>query len=203
MIAVIDYGAGNLQSVLNALNRLRCEAFVTNDPGKLLDADAAILPGVGSFGDAVMNIEKSGIRDAITCFAKSGKPFLGICLGLQLLFERSEESPGAKGLGILKGEVTRFKKEPGLKIPQMGWNSIEFKQKSPLLNGIPDGAFMYFVHSYYLTAVDRPDVLATTQYGREFDSLVSHGNIFAAQFHPEKSGDTGLKILKNFADLTI
>ena len=201
MIAIIDYGAGNIQSVSKAFRHIGCDCFITNKKGEILSADGAVLPGVGSFGDTVDSLNKFGIRDAVTGFINSGKPFLGICLGLQLLFPGSEESEGAEGLGIFDGTITKIPGGEGLKIPHMGWNSIKIKDGSRLFKGIGVEPYVYFVHSYYLNAADRDIVAAQTEYGVTIDAAVERGNVFATQFHPEKSGSTGLKILKNFVDI--
>ena len=201
MIAIIDYDAGNLKSVEKALLSLGEETVITRDPSVILAADKAILPGVGAFGDAMDNLKNYGLVEVIKDFCKSGKPFLGICLGLQLLFERSDETPGAKGLGILKGEVLRIPPCEGLKIPHMGWNSLDITEGAKLFKDIPQGSYVYFVHSYYLKAEDESIVAATTEYSTHIHASVEAGNVFACQFHPEKSSATGLKILKNFASL--
>jgi glutamine amidotransferase len=201
MIAIIDYGAGNIQSVNKALRHIGCDCFVTRDRDKILYADAAVLPGVGSFGDTADSLEKYGIKDAARAFIESGKPFLGICLGLQLLFPHSEESPGAEGLSVFKGEVKRIPGNGGLKIPHMGWNSLSIKKESRLFKGIEKNPYVYFVHSYYLDAKDKGIVAAQTEYGVTIDAATEHNNVFATQFHPEKSGETGLKILRNFAEI--
>ena len=201
MIAIIDYGAGNIQSVSKAFRHIGCDCFITNKKDEILSADGAVLPGVGSFGDTVDSLNKFGIRDAVTGFINSGKPFLGICLGLQLLFPGSEESEGAEGLGIFDGTITKIPGGEGLKIPHMGWNSIKIKDGSRLFKGIGEEPYVYFVHSYYLNAADRDIVAAQTEYGVTIDAAVERGNVFATQFHPEKSGSTGLKILKNFVDI--
>lgn len=200
MIAIIDYGAGNIQSVSKAFRKIGCDCLVTRDRETILNADSAVLPGVGSFGDTVDSLEQFGIRDAAVEFINSGKPFLGICLGLQLLFPGSEESPGAAGLGIFDGSITRIPKGEGLKIPHMGWNSLDIKKRGRLFRGIEDDPYVYFVHSYYLNAADKGIVAAQTRYGVTIDAAIEHNNIFATQFHPEKSGNTGLRILKNFAE---
>ena len=197
MIAIIDYGAGNLHSVKNALDYIGAECEITSSAEKILEADAVILPGVGAFGDCMRSLEKAGLIDVVKTAAKSGKPFLGICLGLQLMFEESEETPGVKGLGIFKGKVVKIP-DCGLKIPHMGWNSIKLEKESRLFE---DNSFVYFVHSYYLQAENENDVAATTDYITHIHASVEHGNIFACQFHPEKSGDVGLQILKNFCEL--
>lgn len=202
MIAIIDYGAGNIMSVQKALDYIGCEAEVTSDAAKILAADGAILPGVGSFGDAMDNLEKSGLVSAVKEFAASGKPFLGICLGLQILFDKSAESPDVQGLSIFGGEVNRFPSDMGLKIPHIGWNSIEYNRDCPLFKGLPETPYVYFVHSYYLNAADESVVSATADYGIKFHAAAWKGNVFATQFHPEKSGSVGLQILRNFAELT-
>ncbi|MDO4623418.1 MAG: imidazole glycerol phosphate synthase subunit HisH [Eubacteriales bacterium] len=201
MIAIIDYDAGNIKSVEKALLLLREEVTVTRDPAVLWAADRVILPGVGHFGDCMEKLNQFGLVSVIREIAASGKPFLGICLGLQLLFERSDEAPGVEGLGILKGEVVRIPERDGLKIPHMGWNSLHLSGDGRLFNGISEGAYVYFVHSFYLKAEDPAIVKATAEYGVTIHASVEKGNIFAAQFHPEKSSDIGLKILKNFASI--
>ncbi len=201
MIAVIDYGAGNLQSVVKALNFIGCPNFITDKKEELLKADGAILPGVGSFGDAMDCMERSGAAEAVLEFVKTGKPLLGICLGLQLLFDASEESPGAKGLGLLKGSITKIPNaDDTLKIPHMGWNSLDIRKHDALFKGIEGEPYVYFVHSYYLKADDESIVSSRTTYGTLIDASVSCGNIYAMQFHPEKSGKVGLQILRNFAE---
>ena len=201
MIAIIDYDAGNLKSVEKALNYLGKETVVTRDPQVILAAEKAILPGVGAFGDAMENLSRFGLVDVIHRFADSGKPFLGICLGLQLFFESSEESPGVKGLGLLPGRIRKLSGGAGLKIPHMGWNSLNMMEGKRLFQGIDQGAYVYFVHSYYLEASEPADVAAITEYGTCIHAAVERGNLFACQFHPEKSSDVGLQILKNFAEL--
>lgn len=201
MIAIIDYGAGNIQSVSKALRHIGCDCFITNKKDEILSADGAVLPGVGSFGDTVDSLNKYGIKDAVTEFINSGKPFLGICLGLQLLFPGSEESEGAEGLGIFDGTITKIPNGEGLKIPHMGWNSLKITKGSRLFKGIEENPYVYFVHSYFLNAADKSIVAAQTEYGVTIDAAVESGNVFATQFHPEKSGSTGLKILKNFVDI--
>lgn len=198
MIAIIDYDAGNIKSVIKALEFLNEECVLTRDRDTILSADKAILPGVGYFEDAMKNIRKYGLEDVIKTFIASGKPFLGICLGLQLLFDESEESPGVKGLSVLKGKCRKIPDNNGLKVPQIGWNSLEFPKASRLFKGIAPGSFVYFVHSYYLTCEDEEDVAATTEYGVHIHAAVESGNVFACQFHPEKSSDVGLKIIENF-----
>lgn len=202
MIAIIDYGAGNIQSVYKALKFIDADCKVTSDKDEILNADGAILPGVGSFGDAMDTMTKRGIKDTIIEYTKSGKPFLGICLGLQLLFPESEETPGVKGLDIFKGTITKIPNQNRtLKIPHMGWNNISIKQKNGIFKDIEGEPYVYFVHSFYLKAQDKDIVAATTQYGVEIDAAVQKGNIIATQFHPEKSGEVGLKMLKNFVEM--
>ena len=202
MIAIIDYGAGNLQSVSKAFRHIGCDCLVTRDRSEILKADGAVLPGVGSFGDTADSLNEFGLTDAVKDYIKSGKPFLGICLGLQLLFPGSDESPKATGLGIFDGSITKIPSGEGLKIPHMGWNSLEIKKHGKLFRGIEGNPYVYFVHSYYLNAADKSIVAAQTSYGVTIDAAIEHGNVFATQFHPEKSGETGLRILKNFAELT-
>lgn len=198
MIAIIDYDAGNIRSVEKALHLFGEEAVVTRDRNEILRADRVILPGVGAFGDAMDKIRGYGLDRVIDEVIRKKTPFLGICLGLQLLFETSEESPGVTGLGILPGRIVRIPAADGLKIPHIGWNSLDFHGKSRLLRGIEEGAYVYFVHSYYLQAEEAETVKATTQYGVTIHACVEKDNVFACQFHPEKSSDTGLRILKNF-----
>ncbi len=201
MIAIIDYDAGNIRSVEKALTALGEQPVVTRDKEKILAADKLILPGVGAFGDAMERLHQYGLVDVIREAVKKGTPFLGICLGLQLLFERSDESEGVEGLGILKGEIKKIPHSPGLKIPHMGWNSLEIKPDTRLFAGIPNGSYVYFVHSYYLKAEDPAIVAATTEYSTHIHAAVEAGNVFACQFHPEKSSEVGLRILKNFISL--
>ncbi len=201
MIAIIDYGAGNIQSVKKAFAYIGSDVIVTKDNDIIMKADGAVLPGVGSFGDAMNTMTEFGINQTVLDFSKTGKPFLGICLGLQLLFPCSDESPEANGLGIFDGTITKIPSSEGLKIPHMGWNSLDIKNKSGIFKGIEGNPYVYFVHSYYLDAADKGIVSAQTSYGVTIDAAISSGNIFATQFHPEKSGETGLKILKNFADI--
>lgn len=207
MIAIIDYDAGNLKSVEKALQYLGAQTVVTRDPAVILAADQAVLPGVGAFGDAMEHLRQFGLVDVIHAFADSKKPFLGICLGLQLLFESSEESPGEQGLGLLPGKILKLPdtdRRDGttkLKIPHMGWNSLDIAPGKKLFRGVAQGAYVYFVHSYYLKVSDPALVAASTEYGVCIHASVEKENIFACQFHPEKSSETGLRILKNFADL--
>jgi glutamine amidotransferase len=201
MIAIIDYGAGNIQSVYKALRFIGAECAVTSDRNEILNADGAILPGVGAFGDCMENMEESGTKDAVIEFIATGKPFLGICLGLQLLFPESEENKGVKGLDVLKGKITKIPDGEGLKIPHMGWNNIKILKNDGIFKGIEGEPYVYFVHSYYLKADDADIVSAQTEYGVTIDAAVSYKNVTATQFHPEKSGDTGLKMLKNFVEM--
>lgn len=201
MIAIIDYDAGNLKSVEKALQSLGEDVLVTRDRQELLSADKVILPGVGNFGDAMEKLEGFGLVNVIQDVIRQGKPFLGICLGLQLLFERSEEAPGVKGLGILKGEILRIPDGDGLKVPHIGWNSLKLQNQGRLFVGLEEEPYVYFVHSYYLKAADPQIVKAVTEYGVPIDASVEQGNVYACQFHPEKSSRTGLAILKNFAEL--
>lgn len=201
MIAIIDYDAGNLRSVEKALVRIGEQPMITRDRTKILAADKVVLPGVGSFGSAMEQLDRFGLSDVIKEVAKRNIPLLGICLGLQLLFDSSEESPGVKGLGILKGKIMRIPDQPGLKIPHIGWNSLHLEHDGRLFRGIDEQSCVYFVHSYYLQAEDERIVKATTEYGAHIHASVEQDNVFACQFHPEKSSDIGLQILKNFAAL--
>lgn len=201
MISILDYDAGNIKSVEKALIYLGQEALITNDKDVIMSSDRVILPGVGAFGDAMERLKKSGLDKVIYDFVETGKPFMGICLGLQLLFKESEESPGVTGLGLLDGRIIRIPGGSDLKVPQIGWNDIEINPESRLLKGIGDKPYVYFVHSYYLKADRREDVAATTKYGVTIDAAVERGNIMATQFHPEKSSEAGLKILKNFISI--
>lgn len=201
MIAIIDYDAGNMKSVEKALQFLGCEVIVTRDADILLNADKVILPGVGNFGDAMARLREYGLVDVIHKIVDKGTPFLGICLGLQLLFDSSEESEGVKGLGILKGRIVKFPDKAGYKIPQIGWNSLEIKPGAKLFKGIPNQSYVYFVHSYYLVAEDEDIVAATSDYAALVHASVEKDNVFACQFHPEKSSEVGLTILRNFAEL--
>jgi len=209
MVAIVDYDAGNLASVVRALEYVGAECLITREEQAILQADHLILPGVGSFGDAMEKLHRYGLVEPIRRFVDSGKPFLGICLGLQLMFESSEETPGVQGLGILPGKVIQIPHETGLKIPHIGWNSLHFPQKadsgmggsSRLFAGLPQDSYVYFVHSYYLQAERAEDVAAVTEYGVSIHAAVERGNICACQFHPEKSGDIGLQILRNFIQM--
>ncbi len=202
MIAIIDYDAGNLKSVEKAFLFLGQEVVVTRDKDVILAADHVVLPGVGAFGDAMGKLETYGLVDVIHKVVEKGTPFLGICLGLQLLFESSEESEGVKGLGILKGQCFKIPAKDGIKIPHIGWNSLELINNGRLFKGIENESYVYFVHSYYLAAKEQQIVKATTEYGTLIHASVEKGNVFACQFHPEKSGSVGLKILDNFAHLS-
>jgi glutamine amidotransferase len=201
MIAIIDYNAGNLKSVEKALQYLGEECVVTRDFQEIRTADKVILPGVGAFGDAMTQLKKYELDKVIGEVAAQDKPFLGICLGLQLLFEGSDESHGVEGLHLLDGQILRIPDQPGLKIPHIGWNSLHLQNQGRLFSGISEDAYVYFVHSYYLKAKDEQIVKATTDYSTCIHASVEHGNLFACQFHPEKSGTVGLSILKNFAKL--
>ena len=201
MIAIIDYDAGNLRSVEKALVSLGEQPVITRDRKAILEADKVIPPGVGAFGDAMGRLHQYGLVEAIRETAAQGTPFLGICLGLQLIFESSEESPGVEGLGLLPGKVLRIPDCPGLKIPHMGWNSLDIRPGASLFQGIENGAYVYFVHSYYLKAGEESVVAASTEYSTHIHASVEKGNVFACQFHPEKSGAVGLQILKNFISL--
>ncbi len=196
--AIIDYGAGNIKSVENAMRSLGQEAVLTRDPQTILGADHIILPGVGAFGDAMERLTRYGLVEVIRQAAAEDIPFLGICLGLQLMFDESEESPGVKGLSLLEGKILRIPDEGVRKVPQIGWNDLQYPAKGRLFAGVDEGAYVYFVHSYYLRAKDRSIVKAQTQYGVTIDASVEKGNLFACQFHPEKSEAVGMKILRNF-----
>lgn len=202
MVAIIDYDAGNIKSVEKAIQLLGEEAIVTRNPEDILSASSVILPGVGSFGDAMEKLHKYGLIPVIKEVVKREIPFLGICLGLQLLFERSEESPGVEGLGILSGEIKRIPDNGELKIPHIGWNSLKYPNMGRLYKGISEDCYVYFVHSYYLEAKEEESVVATTEYGTMIHASVEKGNVFACQFHPEKSSSVGLKILKNFLEIS-
>ena len=201
MIAIIDYDAGNMMSVVKAFEFLGQEIRVTRKREDLREASKVVLPGVGAFGDAMARLKRYDLIEPIRETVREGKPFRGICLGLQLLFERSDEAPGASGLGILKGDILRIPEAPGLKIPHMGWNDLHMEKDSRIFTGLGEKPYVYFVHSYYLKASDPSDVAATTKYGVRIDAAVERDNVFASQFHPEKSSQTGMKILQNFAAL--
>ncbi|MEK6743524.1 MAG: imidazole glycerol phosphate synthase subunit HisH [Nitrospirota bacterium] len=201
MIAIIDYGMGNLRSVQKGFERMGREAVVTRDPKTILDAGKVVLPGVGAFPDCMRNLEEYGLIDAVKQSIRSGKPFLGICLGLQLLFTESEEFGISKGLDIIKGRVIRFKiQDPTFKIPHMGWNSVSIKRRPPVFADVPDGSHVYFVHSFHVVPEDKSVIATTTNYGMDFVSSIWKDNILAVQFHPEKSQALGLSILKRFGE---
>jgi len=201
LITIIDYGMGNLASVKNALAKLGYEAEITSSREQIRQADKVILPGVGAFGDAIDNIRSLDLEGVIKSAAASGVPFLGICLGLQLLFTESEENGLHQGLDIIPGRVERFNLPSQYKVPQMGWNSLIINPASRLFKGIPGGSYMYFVHSYYVVPRDREVIAAETEYGIKFVSAIEKNNVFATQFHPEKSGRVGLNILRNFGEM--
>lgn len=201
MISILDYDAGNIKSVEKALIHLGQDAVITRDKDIILSSDKVILPGVGAFGDAMGKLRSYKLDQVIYDVVDKKIPFLGICLGLQLLFETSDETPGVTGLGLLEGEIKRIPDQEGLKIPHMGWNSIHVKAGATLFKGIPQDPYVYFVHSYYLAAKHEEDVAATTFYSTNIHASVEHDNIFACQFHPEKSSTVGLKILENFISL--
>ncbi len=201
MIAIIDYNAGNLKSVEKALNSMKQECVITRDAHEIMAADKVILPGVGAFGNAMEQIKKYELDKVIHEVAEGGKPFLGICLGLQLLFEGSEESQGVEGLHVLDGQILRIPDKEGLKIPHIGWNSLELQNDGRLYRGIENQSYVYFVHSYYLKAADEQIVKATTEYSTTIHASVEKDNVFACQFHPEKSSTVGLTILKNFTEI--
>ena len=201
MIAIIDYDAGNIKSVEKAFHYLGQEAVITRDADIILSADGVILPGVGAFGDAMAKLHSYGLVKVIRRCVEENIPFLGICLGLQLLFESSEESPGVDGLHILEGRILRIPSGTGLKIPHIGWNDLSFPNKGRLFKGIAPNPYVYFVHSYYLQADDAGIVTAATDYGAHIHASVEKGNVFACQFHPEKSSDVGMQILQNFIDI--
>ena len=200
MIAIIDYGMGNLFSVEKAFKKLGADVLVTSDKNIIANAEKAVLPGVGAFGDCMKNLQEYQLIDAIKDYASSGKPLLGICLGLQLMFEQSAESHGIKGLGIFKGTVKKIN-APALKIPHMGWNDLCLGTSSPLLNGLPQNPYVYFVHSYQAVPEDEKIITAYCMYGEKVTAAVGRGNVQAVQFHPEKSSNVGMKILQNFVEL--
>ncbi len=201
MIAIIDYDAGNIKSVEKALQKLGQEIVITRDAEVILHADKVILPGVGAFGDAMANLKRYGLDEVIRQVVEKKTPFLGICLGLQLLFEKSDESVGVEGLGILEGEICKIPESDGVKIPHMGWNSLHLQNDGRLFCGLPEDSYVYFVHSFYLKARDESIVKATTEYSTCIHASVEKDNVFACQFHPEKSSDVGLKILRNFVEI--
>ena len=199
-IKIVDYGMGNLRSVQKAFEKLGVAADVITDPRQVAQADKLVLPGVGAFRDAINELKRKDFVTSLRDFAAADKPFLGICLGLQLLFDVSYEDGEWDGLGIVPGKVVKFADEPGLKIPHMGWNSLEIMRKTPLLSGVANGAYVYFVHSYYVVPNDDAVTVARTEHGTRFTSVISRGNLTATQFHPEKSQSVGLGILRNFID---
>ncbi len=201
MVAIIDYDAGNIKSVEKALTALGESAVITRDREEILSAEKVILPGVGAFGDAMEKLRRYRLDEVIKEVVARQTPFLGICLGLQLLFESSEETPGVDGLGILEGKIVKIPDHMGLKVPQIGWNSLKFPNRGKLFQGIDDDSYVYFVHSYYLQAKEPEIVTATTEYAVEIHASVEKANVFACQFHPEKSSDVGLRILQNFVAL--
>nr|WP_305137565.1 imidazole glycerol phosphate synthase subunit HisH [uncultured Schaedlerella sp.] len=201
MIAIVDYDAGNIKSVEKALLLLGQDVKITDNGQEILSADKVVLPGVGAFGDAMGNLKRRGLVPVLRETAQKGIPFLGICLGLQLLFERSDEAPGVEGLGILPGEILRIPPKEGLKIPHMGWNSLHLEHGGRLFENVPEQSYVYFVHSYYLKAREEETVKASAEYGVHIHASVEKGNVFACQFHPEKSSEVGLRILKNFVEL--
>lgn len=206
MIAIIDYGMGNLRSVQKGFEKVGSDACVTADPRVVLEAERVVLPGVGAFADCMRNLEQAGFVEPILKVIAQGRPFLGICLGLQLLFSESEEFGNHKGLGVVPGRVLRFPEGmrtsgEKLKVPHMGWNQINFRRRAPAFADIDEGANVYFVHSYYVQPDDEGVIATTTSYGVDFCSAIWKDNIIATQFHPEKSQDTGLRILKNFAEM--
>lgn len=199
MIAIIDYGVGNLQSVKNALDLLNIKNIITSSPADIEAADGLILPGVGAFAGAVESFKKSGLLASIKKSINAGKPFLGICLGMQIMFSAGEEDGLHEGFAFFEGTVKKL--PSGVKIPHMGWNRLYFKNAHPIINGVEEGSFVYFVHSYYAEAADKNIRVAVTPYGLDFPAIVAKGNLMGTQFHPEKSGETGLKILKNFGEM--
>jgi len=201
MIALIDYGMGNLASVDKALRHVGVEPLVTSDPADVERADALVLPGVGACGDCMANLRDGGLLQPVKDAIAAGKPYLGICLGLQILFDESEEGGGVRGLGVLPGKVQRFRHQ--LKIPQIGWNQINIKSSAPHLAGVAEGSWVYFVHSYHVVPEDETVIATTTDYGYQFVSAVHCGSIFATQFHPEKSQEVGLQILRNFGQVVL
>ncbi len=201
MVAILDYDAGNIKSVEKAFKYLGADVVTTRDEKEILRADHVVLPGVGAFGDAMGKLNEYGLVDVIKKTVSSDIPFIGICLGLQLMFDSSDESEGAKGLGIFRGKIRRIPAEGGLKVPQIGWNDLTYSKEGRLFKGIPEHSYVYFVHSYYLDAQDKDIVTATTDYGVRVEASVEKGNVFACQFHPEKSSEVGMQILKNFLEV--
>jgi glutamine amidotransferase len=201
MIAIIDYGMGNLRSVQKAFEKVGHQAVVTSDPAQVAEAEKVVLPGVGAFEDAIAELRRLGLVKPVLDAINSGKPFLGICLGLQLLFDVGYENGRHEGLGVLRGEVVRFQLPKGYTVPHMGWNQLAIRRPAPVLRGLDEGTYAYFVHSYYVVPADRNVIATETDYGGPFCSMIWRDNIFATQFHPEKSQSDGLKILRNFAEL--
>jgi imidazole glycerol-phosphate synthase subunit HisH len=199
MIAILDYGAGNLRSVAKALETVGTTPILTDDPSVVASADGLVVPGQGSAVDAMRNLKRLGLAEPLKRYVASGRPFLGVCLGEQVIFESSEEGAGVTCLGLIPGKVRRL--PGGQKVPQIGWNTVRIRQAHSLLEGVPDDSYFYFVHSYYVDPTDPVDVVGETEYGVTFASIVSHGNVFATQFHPEKSAGIGLRIYRNFARL--
>lgn len=201
MIAIIDYGAGNLRSVVNAISRLGYKTNVTTSPAEVLEAQAVILPGVGAAADTMANLRQQGLDSPIRQFITGGKPFLGVCIGMQVLLSGTEEGGNHECLGVIPGKVRRF--APGLKVPHMGWNQLKLKRAHPVFEGIADGANFYFVHSYYVEPDDKSLVVGETEYGIPFCSVIAKDNLIATQFHPEKSGEVGLKVYDNFIKIAL
>jgi glutamine amidotransferase len=201
MIAIIDYGMGNLRSVQKGFEKVGASALITSDPAQVAAADKVVLPGVGAFEDAISELRRLKLDGPVIDAVHSGKPFLGICLGLQLLFDVSYENGRHQGLGVVRGEVVRFELPKDYSVPHMGWNQLNIRKPTPILNGLDEGTYVYFVHSYYVVPEDKSVVAAETDYGGPFCSMIAFDNVYATQFHPEKSQSDGLKILKNFAEL--
>jgi imidazole glycerol phosphate synthase glutamine amidotransferase subunit len=200
-IGVIDYGGGNLRNVLNVLKHLGHEGTLVSAPGDLRSIDRLVFPGVGAFGDCAEELDRRGLRDALVAWIREDRPYFGICLGYQVLFERSPECPGVKGLGVFEGEVVQFPLDRGLKVPHMGWNRVDpVDRKHPVWKDAPDPLYLYFVHSYYPVPADPTIIASTTEYGDVFASSIAHGNTFAGQFHPERSQEAGLRLIRNFLE---
>jgi imidazole glycerol-phosphate synthase subunit HisH len=199
MIAILDYGAGNLRSVAKALETVGTTPILTDDPAVVAQADGLVVPGQGSAVDAMRNLDRLGLAEPLKQYVASGRPFLGVCLGEQIIFESSEEGKGVTCLGLIPGTVKRL--PGGQKVPQIGWNTVRFRNPHPLLEGVPNDSYFYFVHSFYVDPTDPADVVGETEYGVTFASIVARGNVFATQFHPEKSAGIGLRIYRNFARL--
>jgi glutamine amidotransferase len=203
MISIIDYGMGNLRSVQKGFEKVGAQAIVTSDPAVVAAADKVVLPGVGAFEDAIGELRRLKLDQTVLAAIDSGKPFLGICLGLQMLFDYGYENGRHRGLGVLRGDVVRFELPKGFSIPHMGWNQLMIRRPTPLLTGLDEGTYVYFVHSYYVVPEDRNVIATETDYGGPFCSMIARGNVYATQFHPEKSQADGLRILKNFAALKV